>query len=251
MVLRLIVFFLFLFAGSKGFGHDTIKVSSELYLLKLSEQLYVYVSYHTEPKWGRFTCNGMIMQTEEGKVWLYDTPMDDSITQQLVNWIVSDLNSYVEVLVPNHYHYDCIGGLSVLQAHNKDLVVFCNKMTYELLDERYKPLEQAYLLFEEVGPMAKMEHYYYGEAHTADNIVVWFPNEKVLFGGCMVKAASAKGMGNIADANLKKWPRTIKKVRRYFKDAEMVVPGHGEMGDATALNHTLQLLKEFKKGDAN
>lgn len=34
---------------------------------------------------------------------------------------------------------------------------------------------------------------FFGGGHSFDNITVWLPSDKVLFGGCLVKSISANG----------------------------------------------------------
>lgn len=53
---------------------------------------------------------------------------------------------------------------------------------------------------------------YFGPAHTSDGIVVWIPEEKILFGNNGVRNFNG-WVGNIGDANLQKWSGTIEKVR--------------------------------------
>jgi glyoxylase-like metal-dependent hydrolase (beta-lactamase superfamily II) len=89
----------------------------------------------------------------------------------------------------------------------------------------------------------KVECFYPGAAHSPDNIIAWVPSEKILFGGCMVKSNQSTGLGNIADADLKLWPQTIKKIISSYPDAEIVIPGHGNFGDKSLLLHSLKLLK--------
>jgi len=48
----------------------------------------------------------------------------------------------------------------------------------------------------------KIRIYYPGGGHTADNIVLWFPSKKILFGGCMLKDSNSKSLGNLSDAKL-------------------------------------------------
>jgi metallo-beta-lactamase class B len=36
-----------------------------------------------------------------------------------------------------------------------------------------------------------LQAYYPGAGHTRDNIVVWVPQDKVLFGGCLIKSLEA------------------------------------------------------------
>jgi metallo-beta-lactamase class B len=83
-----------------------------------------------------------------------------------------------------------------------------------------------------------------GAGHTKDNIVVWLPDEKVLFGGCLVKDSGAQTLGYIKDADMKAWPLTIQNLIRLFPDAATVVPGHFNYGNKELLYHTLELLKK-------
>ena len=89
-----------------------------------------------------------------------------------------------------------------------------------------------------------VECHYLGGGHTADNIVVWIPSEKILFAGCMVKDVHSKGLGNLSDANLEEWLPTVQKVTARFPDACIVIPGHGQIGGKEILVHTSKLLKE-------
>jgi glyoxylase-like metal-dependent hydrolase (beta-lactamase superfamily II) len=84
--------------------------------------------------------------------------------------------------------------------------------------------------------------FYPGEGHTRDNIVVWFPARRVLFGGCVVKSIEAGGLGNVNDANLESWPATIGKVMARYPNAKYVIPGHQRWSGRDALRHTLALL---------
>ncbi|MGB0431146.1 MAG: subclass B1 metallo-beta-lactamase [Bacteroidia bacterium] len=241
------LFLTFILNISKSQAQDTTTISPQLFVVKYSEQLYMHVSKRVDPKWGSFTCNGMVLISEPGKVWLYDTPMDDSITTQLAQWISNDLNCKVEVLIPNHFHDDCIGGLDVLAATYPELYVIANKLTYELIDDDFKDLGLLFFLFDEVSPFEKVQHYYMGPGHAYDNIVAWFPNEKVLFAGCMIKAAENQSIGFIGSADINKWPKTIRKVKRKFKKADVVVPGHGSAGNTALFKHTLKVVGEYKK----
>jgi metallo-beta-lactamase class B len=87
-----------------------------------------------------------------------------------------------------------------------------------------------------------LELFYPGAGHTIDNSVVWIPERKILFGGCLVKSTSSTDLGNIADADLKEWPRSIHKVMDKFPATEVVIPGHGTSGGMELLQHTLDLL---------
>jgi metallo-beta-lactamase class B len=88
--------------------------------------------------------------------------------------------------------------------------------------------------------------YYAGQGHAPDNIVIWFENEKILYGGCLVKSTEATDLGNIAEANLKKWVSAIKKLQNKFKDPMFIIPGHNDWTSRDALIHTLRLIRQYK-----
>jgi glyoxylase-like metal-dependent hydrolase (beta-lactamase superfamily II) len=89
-----------------------------------------------------------------------------------------------------------------------------------------------------------VEIFYPGPAHSPDNIVVYFPSAKLLFGGCMVRADGQ--LGNLTDADLKKWPESIRKLRKY--DARLIVPGHGINFSPSMLEETEEAALAAAKG---
>jgi glyoxylase-like metal-dependent hydrolase (beta-lactamase superfamily II) len=99
----------------------------------------------------------------------------------------------------------------------------------------------------EDGLLGDVIAFFPGAGHSDDNLVVWVPSARVLFGGCLVKSSTATDLGNIADADLSSWPQAIARVREKFPDAEVVVPGHGPIarrGGGDALGRTLELLRQ-------
>tara|TARA_R110002126_G_scaffold108245_1_gene244087 strand:- start:631 stop:954 length:324 start_codon:yes stop_codon:yes gene_type:complete len=93
----------------------------------------------------------------------------------------------------------------------------------------------------------QFETFYGGEGHTKDNIVVWFDQQKVLYGGCLVKSIDATDLEYVGEANIKQWPNTIKRVQARFKNPKHIITGHHDWTSLNALHHTLDLLEENKK----
>ena len=58
-----------------------------------------------------------------------------------------------------------------------------------------------------------------------------------------MKSAEAKDLGNVADAYVNEWSISIENVLNRYGNMNLVVPGHGEVGDRGLLLHTLDLLK--------
>lgn len=85
-----------------------------------------------------------------------------------------------------------------------------------------------------------LETFYPGPAHSPDNIVVWEPSERVLFGGCMIKSFTADALGNLSDASVPDWKQSIGRVAARYRGARIVIPGHGSIdGDPIARTRAL------------
>jgi metallo-beta-lactamase class B len=90
----------------------------------------------------------------------------------------------------------------------------------------------------------KIHLFYPGPGHTRDNIVVWLPRRRILFVGCLVKSAVARDLGNVEEADVKNWPVAVRRIIERYRDAEILVPGHGKPGGVELLSHTMELLEQ-------
>lgn len=154
----------------------------------------------------------------------------------------------VASFVPGHWHNDCVGGLDYL--NKQGIKTYANKLTNQILKE--KGLPQAKYSFTDSTTLTlnglAIECHYLGGGHATDNIVVWLPSEKILFGGCMLKDSKTTELGNTADAApLQEWLRTVYAVEAHFPQAKIVIPGHGEVGGMEVIKHTVDVLFENQK----
>ncbi|MCY1554896.1 Metallo-beta-lactamase type 2 [compost metagenome] len=83
---------------------------------------------------------------------------------------------------------------------------------------------------------------YFGEGHTKDNVVGYFPSENILFGGCLIKELNAS-KGYLGDSNVADWSSTVEKLKKEYPNVKIVVPGHGELGNKELLDYTINLFK--------
>jgi metallo-beta-lactamase class B len=236
-----------------GFTQSTYKriaVSKDIEVIRLSEHAYIHVSYAEAPPWGRVASNGMIV-VSNGEALLLDTPMNDALTKTLVEWITGSLKARVVGFLANHWHPDCIGGLAYL--HSVGIPSYAHQKIIEICQEKKLPMPQhafVHSLTLRAGKEVVISKYF-GAGHTVDNIVSYIPSERILFGGCMVKDITAETLGNIADADLTEWPKTIGNVRAAYPAVRIVVPGHGAAGGAELLTRTAELLaKQTKLSEA-
>ncbi len=242
IVLPMLLFPLFQFAGYAQPAINKIRVSDDIELIRLSPKAYVHVSVCEIKGFGKVSSNGLVL-IDKGKAFLFDTPVTEEQTKTLVDFIADSLYAKVSGFVPNHWHEDCMGGLAYL--NKKGIKSYANQKTIDIAKEKGLPVpkkgfkDSLYLKLNDV----EIECYYFGSGHTTDNIVVWIPSEKILFAGCMVKEMSSKTLGNLADADVDQWPSSVGKVIFKFPSAEIVIPGHGRFGGKELLIHTQKLLE--------
>lgn len=240
---NLLFILFFIFSNLFGKAHDTLKITNDIYLLKLSETTFIHVSWHSDEKWGKFTCNGMVV-IKNGKAALFDTPMSDSLTRKLVYFIEDSLKAKIQYFVPNHFHADCTEGIDIIDSLGSTII--SSEKTKEL--SLINNIITASKTFTDTMTIdfsgKKIMLNYLGEAHSKDNIVVWIEDEKILFGGCMVRSMETKSKGNVADANEEEWPKTLKKVKKKYGHALIVIPGHGDYGNIELLEYSIKLTKK-------
>jgi metallo-beta-lactamase class B len=225
---------------------ETIKISPDLELIKISENAYVHVSYNTLPEYGRIPANGLIFINKKNAL-LFDTPWTDSLTMILLSYLKDHLGLNVTGFVPNHWHADCIGGLGYLKSQK--IKSYANHQTIEIAKTKNLPIpDQGFKdsLTLRLGDKS-IYCFYFGAAHSLDNIVIWIPSEKILFPGCMCKSLNSENLGNIADGDLSEYPKTIDKVINKFKSVKIVIPGHGQIGGFDLLLHTEDLTTRTTK----
>ena len=235
----LIVIFLFC-VFSSGFSQKTICISEDIKIEKISDNAYMHISYKKTEKWGRISANGLVY-INKGKAVIIDTPWNDSQTEELIVWLEDSLKVDVVGVIPGHWHEDCMGGLAYVQS--RKIKTYANQMTIDIAKEKGLPIPEMGFsdsLFLQLGEK-KINCYYLGAAHSLDNIVVWFPKEKILFGGCVLKGMEYNNLGFTGDGDLNEFPHTLNRILTKFPDAKNVVPGHGKYGGIELIHHNINL----------
>lgn len=219
----------------------TVFESNQLKIIQITPNAYQHISYLQTNDYGNVPCNGLIVTNNKEAV-VFDTPVNDSSSNQLIAWIKTTLQSKIKAIVPTHFHNDCLGGLKAF--HENHIPSFANTKTIDLAKSNnyVAPTDEfndsTILTVGKQNILIK----YFGEGHTKDNVVAYFPNEELLFGGCLIKELDAS-KGYLGDANTNTWSTTVMKIKKAFPNLKTVIPGHGEIGDTALLDYTIQLFK--------
>ncbi|WP_339706150.1 subclass B1 metallo-beta-lactamase [Algoriphagus aquimarinus] len=238
------IFFLFLITGSQVYcqQNDLIYNSETLQIEQISPNTFVHISYLNTDDFGKVSCNGMIVMNE-GEALDFDTPTNDEASLELINWLENDQQVKVKGVIATHFHWDCLGGLN--EFHSRGIPSYASDRTLALAKTAgYPTPENGFKkkLILEAGNL-RVTNQFLGEGHTKDNFVAYVPTDKVIFGGCMIKALGV-GNGNLEDANVAAWPATVRNVKSASPETLIVIPGHGKIGRTELLDYTIEMFTE-------
>lgn len=242
-----ILIVLLVFVNYTLFGQDNkvINVNKDIVLIPVCEDIFMHTSYFDFPGYGRAPSNGLVL-IKNGNALLIDTPNTNEQTEQLVSYLKDSLNAIVSKVIVGHYHSDCMGGLKFL--HEQTVESYSGSLTRTECINKNLPVPQKYfddsLSFDFYGE--KVICNYFGAGHTPDNIVVYLPNKKTLFGGCLVKSKHSENLGSIKEADIDNWDKTIENIISAYPDIEYIIPGHGSFGNFSLLTHTIDLVKQYR-----
>jgi len=243
----------------------TIQVNEDLTVEIIEEN--VIIATHRFPWAG----NCLAVRVAPSQLVLIDTPWETTGTKALLQWLRDRFGRVQITAVNTHFHQDNLGGNVVLLSRH--IPIYGSDLTVRLLEEnksiliqrtlknlsdpKYKRYFDAYQnlelqppdhIFElekdltlHIGEEA-IELFYPGPAHTQDNIVVYFPKRKILFGGCMIRSMASTRIGIHSDGDMDSWPQSAKNVLDRFPEARIVIPGHGTWGDIRIVQHTIDLV---------
>jgi metallo-beta-lactamase class B len=166
---------------------DKIVIDEDVQLIYLQDSIYVHVTWHYHDDFVRFPSNGLIV-IKNGQALMIDTPMDNNKTERLTKYLKDSLSVDLTKLVIGHFHDDCLGGLDYLQSIGIESIA--NSQTVEKCKEIRLPIPSTSftdsLTFDFNGE--QIDCRFFGSGHSFDNITVWLPSKKILFGGCLIKS---------------------------------------------------------------
>ncbi len=221
------------------------KSNAKLNIEQLTGDFYIYTTYNTY-EGSRLPANGMYLVTNEGVV-LFDTPWDTTQFQPLLDSIKFKHNKNVTFCIATHWHGDRTEGLEYYKQQG--IKTFTTQLTDDW-SKKNKGKRAEFIMTKDTvftfGNYA-FETYYPGEGHTADNIIVWFSKEKILYGGCLIKGADAKNLGYLGDANVNEYETTLLSVQNKCPDPKFIIVSHSDWKSLYALKHSIQLAHKLKR----
>ena len=179
-----------------------------------------------------YPANGLLIEAGDHAV-MVDTAWNDTQARAIATWSALP----VRAALATHSHTDRTGGARALIAMG--IPVYATEETIALAESQHEAVPDHVL---QADSLPELQWLAPGPAHAPDNIVVWHEPTRTLYGGCMIKEASAEALGNVADADLVHWPVALESIASWAAHPSRVVPGHGEVGGIELLAHTRALV---------
>ncbi len=217
----------------------------KLKIAPLTGDFYMYTTYNTY-KDSKVPANGMYLVTTTGVV-MFDTPWDTTQFQPLLDSIQVRHNKPVVMCFATHWHPDKTAGLAYYRQQG--IKTYTSVLT-DALSKKNNEKRAEFLMTKDttftVGQYS-FETYYPGQAHTEDNIVIWFEKEKILYSGCLIKGAADKDLGYLGDGNKTEYESTLKRVQKKFRNPKFITVAHSDWKNLNSLKHSIMMAKKLKK----
>lgn len=221
----------------------------------------VYCVTHAYP----WPANSLIAVMDDKTVVIIDTPYTPDAMEEELRWIRARFGEAKIVAINTHFHVDRLGGNAALIRNG--IPIYGSELTIRAIKERgkrssdwtasgVKNEEQRnyYAHFEYTPPDNVFDSRngltlrfgseevivrYHGVGHSVDNLFVFLPSRKVLFGGCAILSAGATRPGNVADGDIGEWKKTLDRID--VTGYTYIIPGHGKIGGTELIEHTKEL----------
>ncbi len=180
-------------------------------------------------------CNVGLIQTAGGIILV-----DTSVSVKQMEVILKNAGiqpADVSLVINTHLHADHINGNSLFKCP-----VVCHKKAKNRMAKKCAKLGQSLTTFDDeyemtVGKITlKLIHI---GGHTPESLVVWLPEDKVLFSGDLIFSGRAPFLASVTNFNVLikalKWLPTL--------GAEVIITGHGPLCDEGEIHRQVEYLE--------
>ena len=219
--------------------------NNDLQITPLTGDFYIYTTYNLY-EGEKIPANGMYLVTAKGVV-LFDTPWDTAQFQPLLDSIKVRHQKQVVLCISTHFHEDRTAGLEFYRSQG--IKTYTTILTDSLSKKTNKKRAESLIAKDTIFNIGgyTFETYYPGPGHSPDNIIIWFNEQQLLYGACLIKSASDDNLGNLGDANKLEYASTIKKVQKKCRNPKYIIVGHGDWTDLRSLKHTGVMAEDLRK----
>ena len=232
--------------------HPTVfaKAKKTLNLVKITEHIYVAEDPFYYPE-------NSAVYVGDKEITVISATWTPETAKLLTDKIHSITNKPITTVINTHFHLDRTGGNPYFKKIGAKIIA--SKLTEELMQKNWnkvvKGVQKDYpdypsipytppdITFSDKYELenGNIKILYFGPSHTEDGSVVYFPDEKILFGDCILK----EKLGWLGDANVDEYPKTLEKIKKL--PIKTIIAGHwSAIHGPELIDQMLELLKQEK-----
>lgn len=231
-------------------------------LVKISERVYTYADAKNPSLANSFGANAGIVIGDKG-VLVVDALASYREAQRLISDIMQVTDKPIRYLVDTHSHFDHTLGNSALASMDAVIVaqencgdnmkaslpkVLANAGAYGMSEADAKAVKLAYPNATFADRMrislggVTVVLIFPAPSHTSDSIMVFVPEERVVFAGDILFTDYYPFMG---EANMDGWIKSLNELSHL--DADRIIPGHGPVSSKKDVGDMKAYLLAFDK----
>ena len=221
-------------------------------LAKVADDVWVHTTNYILPGQNPIASNGLVV-IDRDDVILVDGAWGELATLSLLEKIKAETGKSVTKMIVTHHRSDRVAGVDA--AEWQGIQIFTHPDTPTLAAQNGWPVPNTSVaaLKEPTSrtKIGNIELAYPGPGHAQDNLVVYIPSAKILFGGSAVRGAGATVLGNMNAAELNSWAESLAWMKATYPETELVVPARGKGANLSLIDATIALIKaETDEADA-
>lgn len=213
-------------------------------LSKIADDVWVHTTNYKLPGQSPIPVNGLVVADGEDLI-LVDGAWGELATLSLLQKIKTETGKTPTKMIVTHHRSVRTAGVDA--AEWQGLKVFTHPDTPRLAAKAGFPAPDTSVAAlkdpKSRTKVGSLEIAFPGHGHAQDNLIVYIPSAKILYGGSAVRGAGAKSLGNLENADLEKWAESLQWIKATYPDAKVVVPGHGKGANLSLLDATYALIK--------
>ncbi len=218
----------------------SLSYAENLTITPINDTVFLHQSSRFVEGYGDVTGNGLIV-VADSTAYLVDTPWDRDDILVIQTWL-DQRSLTLAGVIATHSHDDAGGNLDIF--HRQLIPTWASTLTNDFLLEKDEEAATHAFTDAETVLADTIEVFYPGPGHTLDNIVVWLPKQRLLFGGCFIRALETNSMGYTAEGDVKQWGSSAQRVMDRYPTIQTVVPGHGEIGTVEMILKTQRMAEQ-------
>lgn len=229
--------------------HIDVNAQYSINITPIDSNLFLYTSYGDVGNYKNIDANAAVVISGNDAI-VFDTPWDAIQAEQLISYIRDSLKKNILLTIITHAHVDRIGSIEVF--HKYGIPTYSYYLTGKEAPKHAHPTPKHFFYNNDTtfkSGSIDIVAYYPGAGHTIDNIVLYVPSKRFLYGGCFIKSGFSQNIGNIADADIIEWPSSVNRMKSRFREISLTVPGHGSWKSNNAIDNTLRLLIQTQESN--